>query len=97
MKIHNVLLIICLIGATILGIDAQDLSYYLNEKIPEIERTTFISILTFISIGVYIIIPIFTYHSRIPNKMFAFYLIASCVIGIPTSTWSIFVWGMWMG
>ena len=56
--IYSAFVIIGLIFATILGIFGQDISYYFNERFPTIELTTAITIVTFISIGLYIIIPI---------------------------------------
>ena len=56
--IYSSFVIIGLILATILGTLGQDISYDLNERFPAIELTTAITIVTFISIGLYIIIPI---------------------------------------
>lgn len=96
--IYSAFVFIGLLFATILGILGQDISYYLNERFPTIELTAAITIVTFISIGLYIIIPISLF---IFNKTRKTYLIVSvfvCVIlGLPISIWSFFVWAMWMG
>lgn len=96
--IYNVLVIIGLIVATILGIYGQDISYFLNEQFPTIELTKAITIVTFISIGLYIIIPIllfiFIKHRKV---LFKIYLIAFVLLGFPITMWSFFVWAMWMG
>ena len=56
--IYTAFVIIVIIIATILGLLGQDISYDFNERFPTIELTTAITIVTFISIGLYIIIPI---------------------------------------
>ena len=86
--------IIGLIVATLLGIYGQDLSYYFNDRFPEIELATAITVITFLSIGLYIIIPSFLLIFR---KMKGVYLIGFALVGIPISIWSFFVWAMWMG
>ena len=99
--IYSAFVIIGIIFATLLGILGQDLSYYFNERFPTIELTTAITIITFISIGLYIIIPISLLIFIKPEKAEKIYLIVSviaCVlIGLPISIWSFFVWAMWMG
>ncbi|MBS4203413.1 hypothetical protein [Lederbergia citrea] len=96
--IHNVFVIIgviiSLIVATFLGIFSQDISYYFNEQFPTIKLTTAITIVTFLSIGLYIIILILISILKKTNKV---YLIAFVLIGLPISIWSFFVWAMWMG
>ena len=86
--------IIGLLVATLLGIYGQDLSYYFNDRFPEIELATAITVITFLSIGLYIIIPSFL---LIFKKMRGVYLIGFVLVGIPISIWSFFVWAMWMG
>ena len=86
--------IIGLLIATLLGIYGQDLSYYFNDRFPEIELATAITVITFLSIGLYIIIPSFL---LIFKKMRGVYLIGFVLVGIPISIWSFFVWAMWMG
>lgn len=99
--IYSAFVIIGLILATILGTLGQDISYHLNERFPAIELTTAITIVTFISIGLYIIIPISLVIFIKTEKNEKIYLIMSvitCVlIGLPVSIWSFFVWAMWMG
>ncbi|HWO76540.1 MAG TPA: hypothetical protein VNM69_11695 [Bacillus sp. (in: firmicutes)] len=98
MILRNVLSIIGLIIAIIFGIDGQDISYFLNEEFPGIKVTTFITCLTFISIGLFVVIPILTLISKVVQKeMVVIYFIVSAVIGIPVSFWSILVWGWGMG
>ena len=96
--IHNAFVIIALIVATILGIYGQDISYYFNERFPTIELTTAITIVTFLSIGLYIITPILLFIFNKTEKISLVVSVLACVlIGFPISIWSIFVWAMWMG
>lgn len=100
--IHNVFVIIgaiiALIVATILGIYGQDLSYYFSERFPTIELTTAITIVTFLSIGLYIITPILLFIFNKFEKTYLMMSVIACVlIGFPISIWSFFVWAMWMG
>lgn len=96
--IQSIFVIIGLIVATILGIYGQDISYYINDQIPTIELTISITIVTFLSIGLYIFIPILLFISNKVKKVFFWiYLTLSILIGLPTSGWSFFVWAMWMG
>ncbi|MGP4066611.1 hypothetical protein ACTWPF_17085 [Oceanobacillus sp. M65] len=96
--IQSIFVIIGLIVATILGIYGQDISYYINDQIPTIELRISITIVTFLSIGLYIFIPILLFISNKVKKVFFWiYLTLSILIGLPTSGWSFFVWAMWMG
>ncbi len=96
--IQSIFVIIGLIVATILGIYGQDISYYINDQIPTIELRISITIVTFLSIGLYIFIPILLFISnKVKKVIFWIYLSVSILIGLPTSGWSFFVWAMWMG
>ncbi len=92
--IHNASVIIGIVVATILGIYGQGISYYLHERFPAIKLTTAITSVTFLSIGLYILIPILLVIFKKPNKI---YLGACGLIGIPISIWSFFVFAMWIG
>lgn len=100
--IHNTFVvigvIIGLIVATLLGIFGQDISYYLNEQFPTIKLTTAITIVTFLSIGLYIFITIFVSVFKKTKKLYLIGCVLACaLIGLPISMWSFFVWAMWMG
>lgn len=96
--IYSSFVIIGLIVATILGIFGQVIAYDFNERFPTIELTTAITIVTFISIGLYIIIPISLFIFNKTEKVVLIVSVIACVlIGLPISIWSFFVWGMWMG
>ncbi|MHA6261461.1 hypothetical protein ACXYMX_16495 [Sporosarcina sp. CAU 1771] len=89
---------ISLILATTIGIYAQDMSYYLNNRYPQMELTTAITALTFPSIGLYIMNPILLLKLLKLKKVYVYTcMIASVLIGLPVSLFSFFVWGMWMG
>jgi hypothetical protein len=83
-----------LILATVFGIYAQGISYYLNERYPIISLTIAITIITFLSMGLYIMIPLLLLIFKKLNPIF---LTAFLLIGLPISMWSFFVWAMWMG
>jgi len=90
--------IVNLIFATILGIYGQDISYYLNNRNPTIELTTVITIVTFLSIGLYIVTPFLVFKFLKLKKVYLIVCIIICaLIGLPISLFSFFVWGMWMG
>lgn len=96
--IYSAFVIIGIIFATILGILGQVIAYDINERFPTIGLTTAISIVTFISIGLYIIIPISLFIFIKTEKIFLIVSVITCVlIGLPISIWSFFVWAMWMG
>ena len=95
---YSAFVIVGLIFATILGIFGQNISYYFNERFPTIKLTTSITVVTFISIGLYIIIPISLFIFNKTEKINLYACGMVCVlIGLPISLWSLFVWGMWMG
>jgi len=96
--IYTIFVIIGLIVATILGALGQNIAYDLNERFPAIELTTAITIVTFISIGLYIIIPISLFIFNKTEKIYLLVSVIACVlIGLPVSIWSFFVWAAWMG
>ena len=96
--IYTAFVIIGIIIATILGLLGQDISYDVNERFPTIKLTTAITIVTFISIGLYIIIPISLFIFIKTEKTLLIVSVITCVlIGLPISIWSFFVWAMWMG
>ena len=80
-----------LIIATFLGIFAQNLSYYVHEQFPTIKIVTALTVITFTSIGLYILASVFL---AIKQSTF---LGISILIGFTISLWSLFVWAMWMG
>lgn len=96
--IQIIFVVIGLTVATILGIYGQDFSYSINETYPEYSLTTSITIITILSIGLFIMIPIllFIFKKWINKLLFKLFLIACGLIGVPISMWTFFVWSMWM-
>ncbi|XKI10952.1 Mitochondrial carrier protein [Sporosarcina sp. ANT_H38] len=96
--IYSTFVIVGLIFATILGIFGHVIAYDLNEQFPTIKSMTAMTILTFISIGLYVIIPIsLLIFNKIPQKYLIVSVITCFLIGLPVSIWSFFVWVAWMG
>lgn len=88
---------ISLITATVLGIYAQSITYFLNDAFPTIHLATLITVVTLLSIGIFIITPIILYFSSKTNKkIFVQYLVISIFLGLPISFWSFFVLAMWL-
>ena len=86
-----------LIIAAICGIYAQDISYFLNEQFPFIELSTAITVITLLSIGLYILIPIlFSITKKVKKETFYRLLVVSGLVGVLISIRSLFVWAMWM-
>ncbi|WP_432352359.1 hypothetical protein [Sporosarcina sp. A2] len=84
--------------ATVLGTYGQGISYFLNERNPSIELTTAITIVTFLSIGLYITNPILLIKFlKLKNVYLIACVIVSVLIGLLISMFSFFVWAMWMG
>lgn len=90
--------VIGLMLATIIGALGQNIAYDLNERFPVIDLTTAISSLTFISVGLFVLIPI-TLFIYVKNKKAVLIVsVSACIlIGLPVSIWSLFVWLMWIG
>lgn len=98
MIIQSVFVVIGLIVATILGVFGQDISYYLNAQFPIIKLITSLTFVTFLSIGMYIIIPVLLFISKkVKKELFKISFIVCISVGLPISMWSFFVWAMWMG
>lgn len=97
----NVLIFGSMILATILGVFGQGLAYFMNENIVKTYPIYYLSVLTLISIFLYVVSFILTYVSlkkrKIEKEIFDLYLIAICLLGLPTSLWSLFVLAMWWG
>ncbi|HWO77414.1 MAG TPA: hypothetical protein VNM69_16235 [Bacillus sp. (in: firmicutes)] len=96
MIISHVFSIVGLVIASIMGIYAQDITYFLNEKYPELGLGVVITVLTLMSISLFLIIFIKNFK-KIPDKTSLFYVYSSLFIGVPISSFSFFVWAMWMG
>jgi hypothetical protein len=93
--VNYVLVIISLLIATLLSMFGQEISYYLNDQYPTITLTTSITVITFISIGLYIISPLYLFVFKKVKQQEL--LIACIALGSAMSMWSFVVWIMWMG
>lgn len=90
--------IISLIVATILGIYGQDISYFVHEREPRIELTRALTIVTFLSIGLYILQPIILIkYLNVKSEYLITYIMICIAIGLLVSSISFFVWAMWIG
>lgn len=86
--------IISIVTATILGIYAQDLSYYLNDRYEMIGLETAITCTTFLSIGLYIVTPVILYKFLKMHKAFSIAGVFICaLIGCPITLFSFFCMG----
>ncbi|WP_071458474.1 hypothetical protein [Bacillus massilinigeriensis] len=101
MRKAHVFLLLSLILATILGIFGQDIAYFINGNIREINPISYLTGITMASILLYLIAAlltfIFTKKQMIRKGNMGVYLLAICLIGAPTSLWSLFVLIMWRG
>lgn len=83
--------------ATTLGIFGQGISYFINDNIAKTHPIYYLTI----SMILYLTVPLFAYISferkKIEKDKFVSYLAVTCIIGIPTSFWSVFVLAMWWG
>ena len=94
-------LYIAMIIATLLGVYGQSITYYIYENIAKISLEYCITVITMISISLFILPPILIFKSNrkdgITNKKFDIYYIINIMIGGTTSTFSLFVMIMWWG
>lgn len=105
-KIKKFKFLICvnIILATIIGVYAQDVAYYIVDdySISSSELYLYVlTILTVLSIALFFTTPIliyrFTKKTSVEKQIFTIYLIANILIGLQTSMSSLFVLGMTWG
>jgi len=88
-----------MILALLLGVYAQDISYYMSENTVELLPSYFLRIITITSILLFIIPPILIVKlnkkRNIGKEGFTLYFLINFLIGIPTSMWSLLVFIMW--
>lgn len=105
-KIKKFKFLICvnIILATIIGVYAQDITYYIVDdySISSSELYLYVlTILTVLSIALFFTTPIliyrFTKKTSVEKQIFTIYLIANILIGLQTSMSSLFVLGMSWG
>ena len=85
--------------ATILGVYAQSISYYISNTFVKISPLYCLTIITMVSIALFLIPPILILkaikNQRIQEKGVTPYLIISSLIGVLVSIFSLFVLIMW--
>lgn len=89
-----------MILATVLGIYGQGISYYIGTNIISVSPVILLSIITFISITLFISTPILNKVSNNQvnmNRHLTPYITVNNIIGIPVSIYSLFVLIMWWG
>ncbi|GKU82574.1 hypothetical protein [Niallia sp. NCCP-28] len=87
-----------LITATLLGIFGQDIAYWF-ENIVNIDALYNLTIITVLSISIYLITILLAYvfFKKINKQIFYSYIAIIVLIGLLTTLWSIFVLAMWWG
>ncbi|MBB4823686.1 hypothetical protein HNO89_000906 [Sporosarcina luteola] len=100
--LHNAfVIVIVILGmsiATFLGINGQDLSYAVNDRYPDITLTTAITIVTCLSIGLYLAQPFIVVKFLKLKRIYLITGIIACAfIALPISLFTFFVWAAWMG
>lgn len=90
-----------LIIAIVLGVYAQDITYYISENVINIPRGLCIAIITIISLSLFIIPSVIIIKNKKNSgnidKIMKIYLMINAIVGVPVSAFSIFVMLMWMG
>lgn len=87
--------------AIVLGVYAQDITYYISKNVINIPLGLCIAIITIISLSLFIV-PTVIINKNNKNtgsidKAMRIYLTINAIIGIPVSAFSIFVMIMWQG
>lgn len=86
--------------ATIFGLYAQSISYFIHGQVPSVSPVYPLALLTAISVSLYIITPMLTFMSiqrlKMNKNRFIPYLVIDGVFGLPVTIYSLFVLAMWM-
>lgn len=96
----KVLMCFFMVLATVLGIYGQGISYYVSSNLISVSPVILLSIITFISMALFILTPILSYFSKdeVSNrKKLEPYVTINNILGIPVSIFSLFVLIMWWG
>ena len=85
--------------ATIFGLFGQSIAYFMNEHIVKTAPIYYLTGLTIASYTFYLLPTIFVIFKRklIKFNTLIYFLLFVFSIGVPTSTWSLFVLAMWWG
>lgn len=101
MRKANIIIFGSLILATIFGIFGQGMAYFLKENFVEISPIYYLTVLTIISIFLYLSCFVLTYlqykKQRINKGRLKIYFSVFGCISLLTSCWSLFVLAMWWG
>nr|WP_307988926.1 hypothetical protein [uncultured Niameybacter sp.] len=98
----EIFIVINIILATIIGICAQDITYYIvGDTLASTSLLYCLTIITVISIVLFLTLPLLIYNeikkSKLSKRVFIKYLMVDAIIGSLTSVWSLFVlimcWG----
>lgn len=99
-KNHNIVFLSMVI-AIVLGVYAQDITYYINENVINISLSLCIIIVTLISLLLFIVPSVLVIRSNRgkseTDKIMKIYLGINALLGIPISAFSLFVMIMWQG
>jgi len=89
-----------IILATMLGVYGQDISYYINNSIDNFSPLFYLTIITLLSILLFLIPPMlitrFNKKQKNEVEIFNLYFGFNAVIGAMTSAFSLFVLVMWL-
>ena len=95
----NIFIFGSLILATTFGLFGQSIAYFINENIVKTAPIYYLTGLTIASYIFYILPIIYVIFKRklIKFDTLIYFLLFVFGIGVPTSTWSLFVLAMWWG
>ena len=93
---------VLIISATLIGLFGQALAYYVDEIMASnVPPVYYLTIITVISITLYLAIPFLVYLlvklKKIDNKFNDVYILGTAMVGLIVSLWSVFVCLMWWG
>ena len=93
----NIFIFGSLITATIFGLFGQSIAYFMNEHLVKTAPIYYLTGLTIASYTFYLLLIIYVVFKRQQLKFgtLIYFLLFILGIGIPTSTWSLFVLAMW--
>lgn len=98
---NNAILISIIILAVIIGVFGQDFAYFLNWISDDLEPVYNLTVLTVISVSLFLIAILMTcfqyIRGKIGTKQLGLFMFLSLIVGLVISGWSIFVLAMWWG
>lgn len=101
MKKTNVFIFASLLLATICGIFAQDMAYFLHENLIALSPIIYLTAITIISLLLFALSFVLAYlqykKRQIEKNKIVSYLSVSGVVGGLTSCWSLFILAIWWG